>query len=90
MHNLDVLQKIAMETDALFTNISKECVALNEYVPDIKYSEQEPITKQNLINIIKSMTAICDFPPIKAMRDSFGKNRKYEIVGEITTGQKSD
>jgi len=90
MHNLDVLQKTAMEIDALFTNISKECVALNEYVPDIKYSEQEPITKQNIINIIKSMNAICDFPPIKAMCDSFSKDRKCEIVSEITTGQKTN
>ena len=87
IHNLDILQKIAIEIDTSFTNISKDCMSLNEYVPDIKYSEQEAITKQNINDIIKSLDVICNFPPIKTMRNSFGKEHKYEIVGEIATGQ---
>jgi len=90
IHNLDTLQQAAMGIDALFTNISKDCVALNEYVPDIKYSEHEPITKQNIDKIIKSLNTICNFLPIKAMRDSFSKEHSYKIVGEITTGQKTN
>jgi len=86
IHNLDILQKVAIEIDTSFTNISKDCMSLNEYVPDIKYSEQEAITKQNINDIIKSLNAICNFPPIKTMRDSFGKERKYEIVVEVTAG----
>jgi HEPN domain-containing protein len=86
IHDLDILQKVAIEIDSSFTNISKDCMSLNEYVPDIKYSEQEAITKQNINDIIKSLNAICNFPPIKAMRDSFGKEHKYEIVGEVTAG----
>ena len=34
-------------------------------------------------DIIKSLQAICNFPPIKTMRDSFGKQYNYEIVAEI-------
>ena len=87
IHDLDVLQKTAMGIDNLFANIRKDCVLLNEFVPDIKYSEQEPITKQNIINAIKSLETICNFPPIKAMRDSFSKEHNYKIVGEIMTGK---
>jgi len=87
IHDLDVLQKTAMGIDNLFANIRKDCLLLNEFVPDIKYSEQEPVTKQNIIKAIKSLENICNFPPIKAMRDLFSKEHNYKIVGEITTSQ---
>jgi HEPN domain-containing protein len=86
IHNLDILHKAAMEIDISFLKIKNDCVLLNEFVPDIKYSEQESITKQNINDIIKSLNTICNFGPIKTMRDSFNKERKYEIVAEITTG----
>jgi HEPN domain-containing protein len=86
IHDLDILQKATMEIDNSFANISNDCVLLNAFVPDIKYSEQESITKQNINDIIKSLNAICNFGPIKTMRDSFSKDRKYEIVGEVTAG----
>jgi len=35
--------------------------------------------------IIKSLKAVCNFPPIKTLRDSFSKKHKYEIVTEVTT-----
>jgi len=37
--------------------------------------------------IIKSLEVVCNFPPIKTMRDLFSKKHKYEIVGEIMTGR---
>jgi len=89
-HNLDYLQKVAMEIDALFTNISEDCMLLNTFVPDVKYSEQEPITKQNLDKIIKSLNIICNFPPIKAMRISFSKEHNYEIVDEVIANPDSE
>ena len=58
---------------------------LNEYGPKIKYSTRNPVTKQNIDEIIKSLDVICNFPPIKTMRDSFGKEHSYEVVGEIIT-----
>ena len=84
IHNLDDLHKATTEIDVSFTKIKEDCVLLNEFVPDVKYSEQEPITKQNINDIIKSLNAICNFPPIKTMRDSFGKEHKYKIVDEAT------
>ena len=87
IHDLDILQKAAMEIDNSFSKIMDNCLLLNEYIPNVKYDEENPITKQNINDIIKSLDVICNFPPIKAMRDSFGKERKYEIVGEITTSQ---
>jgi HEPN domain-containing protein len=85
IHNLDILQKVAMGIDNSFANINKDCVLLNAFVPDIKYSEQESITKQNLNKVVSSMENICNFPPIKTLRDSFSKERKYEIAAEVTT-----
>ena len=82
-HNLDYLHKAATVTDISFTKIKNDCVLLNKYIPDIKYSDDEPISKQNIEKIIKSLENVCNFPPIKAMRDSFSKEHDYEIVGEI-------
>jgi HEPN domain-containing protein len=85
IHNLDVLQEAAMEIDNSFSKIMDNCLLLNEYGPKIKYSTRNPVTKQNIDEIIKSLDAICNFPPIKAMRDSFSKEHNYKIVGEIMT-----
>jgi len=86
IHNLDILQKAAMEIDNSFSKIMDNCLLLNEYGPKIKYSTGNQITKHNIDEIIKSLNAICNFPPIKAMRDSFGKKHQYEIVTEMTAG----
>jgi len=85
IHDLDSLQKSAMEINSSFSDIKNACVLLNTFVPNIKYDDEDPITKQDMDKIIISMENICNFPPIKAMRDSFGKEHNYEIVGEITT-----
>ena len=86
-HNLDELQKTAIRIDDSFKKINKECVSLNEFVPNIKYSEQEPITKQNINKAIKSLETICNFSAIKTMRESFGKKHKFKITAEIVTRQ---
>ena len=86
IHDLDILQKSAMEIDNSFLKIMDNCLLLNEYGPKIKYSTGNQITKHNIDEIIKSLNAICNFPPIKAMRDSFGKKHQYEIVTEMTAG----
>ena len=58
---------------------------LNTFAQNIKYSSRIIITKQDMDKIIKSLEAVCNFPPIKTMRDLFSKKHNYEIVGEITT-----
>ena len=83
-HDIDHLQKIAMGIDNSFKNISKDCILLNKFVPDIKYSRQKTISKQDMSKILMSMETICDFSPIKTMSNSFSKNHKYEIVAEET------
>jgi HEPN domain-containing protein len=85
IHDLDILQKSAMEIDNSFSDIKNACVLLNTFVPNVKYDDEDPITKQDMEKIINSLEIVCNFPPIKAMRDSFSKEHNYEIVGEITT-----
>jgi len=87
IHDLDILQKSAMVIDNSFSEIKNACVLLNTFVPNIKYDDDDPITKQDMDKIINSLENVCNFPPIKAMRDKFSKEHNYEIVGEITTGR---
>jgi len=87
IHDLDILQEAAMKIDSSFSDIKNACVLLNTFIPNVKYDDEDPITKQDMDKILKSLKTICDFPPIKAMRDSFSKEHQYEIVGEIITGQ---
>jgi hypothetical protein len=75
-----------MNIDNSFSEIKDECVLLNTFTPNIKYDDEDPITKQDMEKIVKSLNAICNFPPIKTIRDSFSKGHKYEIVTEVTAG----
>jgi len=86
IHNLDILQQYAMEIDNSFSDIKNACVLLNTFISNIKYDDEDSITKQDITKIIKSLETICNFPPIKTMRDSFNKGHSYKIVGEITIG----
>jgi HEPN domain-containing protein len=85
IHDLDDLQQTAMKIDASFAEIRNDCVSLNEFVPNVKYGNEKPITKQKINKIIKSLEAVCNFPPIKVMRDSFNKKHKYRIIAEEVT-----
>jgi HEPN domain-containing protein len=85
-HDLDYLQKITVNIDASFVKIKNNCVLLNTFLHNIKYSSRKPITKQDINKIIKSLEIISNFLPIKEMRISFAKKHKYEIVTGITTG----
>jgi HEPN domain-containing protein len=85
IHDLDILQKSAMEIDNSFSDIKNACVLLNTFVPNIKYDDDDPITKQDMDKIINSLENICNFPPIRTMRDLFSKEHNYKIVGEIKT-----
>jgi len=89
MHDLDSIHQSAAAIDVSFAEIKSECMLLNSFVENIKYSSKNQVFKQDLEKIIKSLETICNFAPIKAMRNSFSKDRKYEIVSEITTGQES-
>ena len=85
VHNLKYLNKTATEIDNSFSNIREYCASLNDLIPNLKYSSKKIFTKQDISEIMKSLDAICNFPPIKAMRDSFSKEHNYKIVGEIMT-----
>ena len=82
-HNLNDLNEIAAKIDCSFSNIREHCALLNTLIPNLKYRAKKSITKQNMDELIKSLENICNFPPIKTMRNSFGKNHKYEIVTEV-------
>jgi hypothetical protein len=58
---------------------------LNTFVPKLKYSNKIPITKQDMDKITDSLKIICDFPPIKTMRNSFSEKHKYKIVALVIT-----
>jgi HEPN domain-containing protein len=85
IHNLNDLNEAAAKIDSSFSGIREHCALLNNLVPNLKYRSRKSITKQNMDEIMKSLENICNFPPIKAMRDLFSKEHNYKIVGEITT-----
>jgi hypothetical protein len=84
-HDLNYLCKSATAIDSSFNRIAMHTTLLITFVPKLKYSSKIPITKQDIDKITLSLEAICDFPPIKTMRDSFGEKHKYEIVTSIMT-----
>jgi len=82
IHNLDYLHQAATLIDGSFSKIANDCLILNTYLPEIRYSNKNQLAKQDIDKIIKSLENVCNFLPIKTMRDSFNKNHKYEIITE--------
>jgi len=65
IHDLDVLQKSAMKIDISFAKIKRECMLLNTFAQNIKYSSKIIITKQDIEKII--ITGKClQFPADKS------------------------
>jgi hypothetical protein len=85
IHNLDTLLEQASNINNSFPAIEDECLLLNKYLPDVKYSNDKIITKKDMAGIIRSLSIINDFPPLKSLRDSISKKYKYEIITEIST-----
>ena len=83
-HDLLYLLKAATKINISFEEIKNDCSLLNKFVPKIKYGEEIPITKQDMNIIIRSLENICDFPPIKTIRDAFSQKHKFKIIDETT------
>jgi len=81
-HDLNYLCETAAKINISFKKLENTCAIINDFVPGIKYGDEKQITKQDMNKIIKSLDSICDFPPIKAMRDSFSLKYKFQIIGE--------
>ncbi|MCL2443886.1 MAG: HEPN domain-containing protein [Treponema sp.] len=85
-HNLDYLHKVIVKIDVSFSEIKNDCLLLNMLTPSLKYNSRKLITKQVMDEILRSLEVICNFPPIKVMRDTFSKNNNYTIVDDVVTG----
>jgi HEPN domain-containing protein len=90
IHNLDRLLEQAAAIDNSFAAIEDACLFINKYLPDVKYSSDKIITKSEINSIIKSLSIINDFPPLKSLRDSISEKYHYEIITEITTQDKPE
>jgi HEPN domain-containing protein len=88
IHNLDKLLEQASNINNSFSAIEDECLLLNKYLPDIKYAHDKIITKSDINSIIRSLSTINNFPPLKKLRDSISKKYKYEIIAEISIQDK--
>jgi hypothetical protein len=88
IHNLDKLLEQASNIDNSFTAIEDECLLLNKYLPGVKYSNDKIITQSDITSIVKSLSTINNFPPLKVLRDTVSKKYKYEIITEISTRDK--
>jgi HEPN domain-containing protein len=84
-HDLEYLYNSSANIDASFKKIENDCILLNNFVPGIKYGDELSVTKQDMNKIIRSLNTICDFLPLKAMRDSFKQTHKFEIIDETTS-----
>ena len=85
IHNLAVLIENAIEIDSNFNQIVNECVLLNQYTAEIKYSTRTPITTSDIKNALNAVKTISNFDKIKSLRDKASENQKYEIITEIMT-----
>ena len=84
IHNLAVLLEKTIMIDKAFKGITTECVLLNQYIAEIKYSNRNPISKSDIGKVLGALKTIGNFALIKSLRDLASKKQKYQIVTEIT------
>jgi HEPN domain-containing protein len=89
VHDLIKLLEQATRIDSSFDSLKRECLLINKFTPDIKYSHEKTITRSDTDIVLKSLATISNFPPLKSLRDAFSKKYKYEIITEITVQDKS-
>jgi HEPN domain-containing protein len=88
IHDLEVLVGHALKIDSMLDTIKRECVLINRFLPDVKYSNDKIITKNDINNIIRSLSIINNFPPLKSLRDSISEKYQYEIITELSAHDK--
>jgi hypothetical protein len=88
MHDLIKLLEQATRIDSSFNVLKKECLLINKFTPDIKYSHEKTITRSDIAIILRSLAVISNFPPVKSLRDSISKKYQYEIITEISAHDK--
>ena len=90
IHNLAVLLEKAIKIDASFKQIVTECILLNQYTAEIKYTTRKPITASDMEKVLSAVKTISNFNHIKTLRDMTSKKQKYEIITQITTNTESE
>jgi HEPN domain-containing protein len=89
IHNLEILLTEAMSIDMSFIKIRQECMLLNRYSSQIKYTNRNPITKSGIMEVVRSLQTVSDFPVIKSQRDLLSKKNKYKTITEIITNEQA-
>jgi hypothetical protein len=84
-HDLKYLNGKAKDIDNLFEKIEDDCLNINDFIPNIKYGQEKPVSKQNLLGVVVSLNNICKFLPIKLLCDAFHQKYDYQVVAEIKT-----
>jgi hypothetical protein len=70
--NLVKLWEIAAGIDGSFNTIQKECAILSRYTEIMSYSDSYiPVTVQDYRDAVNALKIICEFMPIKELRDFY-------------------
>jgi predicted nucleotidyltransferase len=72
-------ERVKIIMDTILENVDNRCIKKIYLFGSYAYG------RPNKNSIIKSLSTINNFPPIKALRDSISKKYKYEIIAEIST-----
>ena len=88
-HNLLEVLEIAVKHDNSFKNIEEDCIRLNNYSSDIRYSSYERIEKHEVIDCIKALKNIYNFVPIKTIREEYIESGNYRINKGIEINEKA-
>jgi HEPN domain-containing protein len=79
-HNLDYLIGIVAEIDENFKNIENDCDILDPYKSWTGYEPLLVIEKQEVIDVLKSLKNIYEYPLIKEARDILNNQHNFNTL----------
>jgi HEPN domain-containing protein len=82
IHNLDYLYDIAAEINDNFKEIKRDCDILDPYKSWTGYEPLSIIEKQEVIDVLKSLKNLYEFPFIKETRNILNKEFKFNTLSD--------
>ena len=79
-HDLDYLIRIVTEIDEKFKHIENDCDILDPYKSWTGYEPLLVIEKQEVIDVLKSLKNIYEFPLIKEARDTLNNQHNFNTL----------
>jgi hypothetical protein len=76
-HDIAYLCERAEKINASFSAIKKDCLQVYDFSAGIRYDSRTPISKKDMVGVIKAFKSVYEFPEINKLRNVFLEDENF-------------